>query len=322
LEEQEHEQARCRAFGCLGHRGGHRDRKCFCDSCWLSWHVEARTAALAAEAAFAEEAAPAAGAEEEAAVPAEDAAPAEEAEQVEPAYGAEEPPFEEEAALPMQAVVNRRARRAAARAAAAVEADVPCAQVESMEVPVVRGHADGTGRPIFVGDLPPGLQEGDEEPSVSGELAPAAKELPAEAEAPAFPAEEAAPAEDAAPAAVTEEEAAATAEEAKKVQNGKGKAAKHKAAAKQLEDQGLAKSACPVGHVLEGYAAPHSHVTCDMCRRAVPRGGLACGCRLCNYDVCGRCCKAPIEAQAPVWGADARGRFNYLDQRGSLRIRA
>ena len=106
LEEQEHEQARCRACGCLGHRDGHRDRKCFCDSCWLSWHVEARTAALAAEAALAEEAAPAAGAEEEAVVPAEDAAPAEEAEQVEPAYGAEEPPFEEEAALLMQAVVT------------------------------------------------------------------------------------------------------------------------------------------------------------------------------------------------------------------------
>ena len=132
-----------------------------------------------------------------------------------------------------------------------------------------------------------------------GELAPAAKELPAEAEAPAFPAEEAEPAEEAAPAAGTEEEAAATAEEAKKVQNGKGKAAKHKAADKKLEDQGLAKSACPVGHVLESYAAPHSQVTCDMCRRGVPRGGLARGCRLCNYDVCGRCCKAPFDRSVP-----------------------
>ena len=51
---------------------------------------------------------------------------------------------------------------------------------------------------------------------------------------------------------------------------------------------------CPAKHTLKRFETDHSDFECDECSETLQTGGIAWGCRLCNYDVCSIC---HVEAQ-------------------------
>jgi hypothetical protein len=60
-------------------------------------------------------------------------------------------------------------------------------------------------------------------------------------------------------------------------------------------------AACPRGHKLVAFSAPHSGFNCDGCRQLQANGNQLHGCRACDYDLCQRCFDAaPAGAQVPA----------------------